>query len=70
MRLNVERKTAEVYQMFNNELKKVKSEFDRHKKDPPLPMHYVRRLEYLGLPIYVVANSLASRVVRSGRKAC
>jgi dynein heavy chain len=38
MKQSVERKTAEVYQMFNVEIKRVKNIFDKHKTDPPLPM--------------------------------
>jgi len=37
MKQSVERKVSEVYAMFAQEVRKVKTEFDRHKKEPPLP---------------------------------
>jgi len=57
MKQSVERKVAEVYALFALELRKVKSEFDKHKKDPPLPTGQPR---YAGAALW--AKSLLSRI--------
>lgn len=43
MKLTLEAKTIKLYQMFKEELKKVKATFERggKKKDPPLPLGQV-----------------------------
>ena len=53
----MERKTAEVYQMFNAEIKRVKNIFDKHKNDPPLQLGYPR---YAGAALW--AKMLIVRV--------
>jgi len=57
MKQNVERKTAEVYQLFQSEVKKVKNDFDKHKKHPPLPNGQPR---FAGAALW--AKSLLTRI--------
>lgn len=57
MKQSVERKVAEVYALFAQELRKVKMDFDAHKKEPPLPTGQPR---YAGAALW--AKSLHLRI--------
>ena len=57
MKASLDRKVLELFAMFANEVKRVKTEFDRHKKDPPLTAGQPR---YAGAALW--AKSLLARV--------
>jgi dynein heavy chain len=57
MKEAVAKKTIELWQMFKEELKQVKSDFDKHKKDPPVPHGWPR---YAGAALW--AKTLLIRI--------
>jgi dynein heavy chain len=51
MRASVERKTAQIFVMFNEQLRAVRAEFDRRRKSPPVHPHHPR---YAGAALWAL----------------